>query len=133
MTSRDNRWLEVTRSDVICPEVTWKWLRRLKTFYTLHFTSCKTVARSRTDSHRTENYVTWPQVSGSDLEVTSFDRKSPGSGYRNHETHVYCTFHFKAVAQGGRQSRDRKCHVTSGYRKSPGSDVTWPKVSWKWL
>ena len=27
-----------------------------------------------------KNHVTWPQVSGSDPEVTSFDRKSPGSG-----------------------------------------------------
>ena len=30
----------------------------------------------------TENDVTWRHVTGSDPEVTSFDRKSPGSGCR---------------------------------------------------
>ena len=30
----------------------------------------------------TGNDVTWPEVTESDPEVTSFDRKSPGSGCR---------------------------------------------------
>jgi len=41
----------------------------------------------------TENDVTGPQVTGSDLEVTSFDGKSPGSGCRGPKTGMYCTFH----------------------------------------
>jgi len=136
------------------------------------------------------NDVTWPHVTGSDPEVTSFDRKSPGSGCRRPKTGAYCTFRFlqgcssqekavtwqemtsrdlrwpevtrkwchltgchlevavegrklaysvhltsyKAVARRRRQSRDRKWHhVTSGGRKSPGSDVILPEVTWKWL
>jgi len=138
----------------------------------------------------TGNDVTWPQVTGSDTEVTSFDRKSPGGGCRRLKTGVYCTFHFlpgrslqgkavtlqemtsrdlrwpevtrkwrrltgshldvavesrkvaytvhfasyKAVVRRRRQSRDRKwCHVISGDRKWPESDVIWSEVTWKWL
>jgi len=33
-------------------------------------------------------------VTGSDPEVTSFDRKSPGSGSRRPKSGVCCTFHF---------------------------------------
>jgi len=46
----------------------------------------------------TGNDVTRPQVTGSDMEVTSFDRKSPGSGCRGPKTCVYCDIHF---LQGG--------------------------------
>jgi len=66
------------------------------------------------DSHVTGNHVTWPPVTGSDPEVTSFDRKSPGSGCRRPKTGY--TVHFtsyKAVARRGRQSHDGK----------------WPKVT----
>jgi len=42
----------------------------------------------------TGNDETLPQVSGSDPEVTSFDRKSPGSGCRGPKSGIYCTFHF---------------------------------------
>jgi len=40
----------------------------------------------------TGNDVTSPQVTGSDQEVTSLDRKSFGSGCRRPKTRVYCTF-----------------------------------------
>jgi len=56
----------------------------------------------------TGNYVTLPQVAGSDPEVTSFDRKSPGSGWRRPK--LAYTVHFtsyKALARRRRQSRDR--------------------------
>jgi len=33
-------------------------------------------------------------VTGSDPELTSFDRKSPGSGCRRPKTGKYCTSHF---------------------------------------
>jgi len=46
----------------------------------------------------TGNDVTSPEVTGSDPEVTSFGRKSLGSGCRRPETGEYCTFHF---LQGG--------------------------------
>jgi len=42
----------------------------------------------------TGNDVTWPQVTGSDPKVTSFDRKSPGSGCTRPKTCIYCVFHF---------------------------------------
>jgi len=44
--------------------------------------------------HVTGNDVTWPQVIGSDPEVTSFHRKSPGSGCRRPKTGGFCAFHF---------------------------------------
>jgi len=71
----------------------------------------------------TRNDVTWPQVTGSDLEVTSFDRKSPGGGCRRPKSGVYCTFHFlQGRSSQGRQSRYRKWrHVTR-----------WPEVTRKW-
>jgi len=41
-------------------------------------------------------------MAGSDPEVTSFDRKSPGSGCGGPKTCVYCTLHsYKAVARVG--------------------------------
>ena len=39
----------------------------------------------------TENDVTGPHVTGSDPEVTSFGRKSPGSDCRRPITQVLCT------------------------------------------
>jgi len=45
-------------------------------------------------SHATGNDVTWPQVTGSDPEVTSFHCKSPGSGCRRLKTSIYCAFDF---------------------------------------
>ena len=40
----------------------------------------------------TGNDVTLPELTGSDPEVTSFDRKSPGSGSRRPISHVLGTF-----------------------------------------
>jgi len=80
----------------------------------------------------TGNVVTWPQVTGSDPEVTSFDRKSPGSGCRRPKTGYTVHFTYKAVVRTRRQSRDWKWHhLTSGDRKWPGSDVIWTEVTWK--
>ena len=57
----------------------------------------------------TGNDVTLPQINRSDPGVTSFDRKSRGSGCRMPKTRVYSTFHIiKAVARSRRQSRDSK-------------------------
>jgi len=135
----------------------------------------------------TGNNITWPHVTGSDSEMTSFDWKSPGSGCRRPKIRIYCEFLFlqgcssqgeavtwqemtlryikwpevtrkwrhltrshlevavegrklaytvsftsyKTVARRERQSPDWKwCHVTSGDRKWPGSDVIWTEVSW---
>ena len=39
-----------------------------------------------------ENDVTWLEVSGGDPEVTSLDRKSPGSGYRRPVSQVLDAF-----------------------------------------
>ena len=40
----------------------------------------------------TGNDVVWPEVIGSDPEVTSFDRKSPGTGCRKPISQVLGTF-----------------------------------------
>ena len=40
----------------------------------------------------TGNDAMWPQVTESDPEVTSFDRKSPGSGCRRPRTCLLGTF-----------------------------------------
>ena len=40
----------------------------------------------------TGNDVTWLEVTGSDPEVTSFDRKSPGNGCRRPISQVLDTF-----------------------------------------
>ena len=45
-------------------------------------------------SHVTGIDITSPQETESNLKVTSFDQKSPGSGSRRLKTRVYCAFHF---------------------------------------
>jgi len=88
--SRDLRLLEVTSFE-------WKshgsGCRRPKTrvYCTFHFLQrCSSVG----GSHVTGNDITWHQVIGSDLEVMSFDRKSPGSGCRRPKSCIYCRFYF---------------------------------------
>ena len=64
----------------------------------------------------TGNDGTWPEVTGSDLEMTSFDRKSPGSGGRRPISQVLAKFellqgcNLQEVAVRGQEvtSRDRK-------------------------
>jgi len=75
-------------------------------------------------SHVTANHVTWPQVTRSDPEVTSFDRKSPWSGCRRPKTRVYCTFHF---LQGCRLQEEA---VT--WQQMTSCDLRWPEVTRKW-
>jgi len=113
MTSRDLRWPEVTRK--------WRHLtgshlevavEEQKLAYTVHLTSYKAVVRRRRQSrHRKWRRMTtggckWP-------EVTSFDRKSPGSGSRRPKTEIYCAFDFlprisqeEAVTRREMTSRD---------------------------
>jgi len=87
--SGDLKW---PGSDVISLEVTWKRLWKAKNRSTLYI-SLPTRLYLAGGNHVTGN-VTWPQVPGSDPQVTSLDRKSPGSGGGRPKTHVYCTFHF---------------------------------------
>jgi len=72
----------------------------------------------------TGNDVTWPQVTGSNPQVTSFDRKSPGSGCRRPKTGVYSRFHF---LQGGITQEEA---VT--WEEMTSRDLWWPKVTRKW-
>jgi len=84
-------WQEMTSLYLWCPEVTRKWGHLpgshlevavgQKLACTVHFTSYKAAARKGMQSHDT-NDLTWPQVTESHPEVTSFDRRSPGSGCR---------------------------------------------------
>jgi len=88
-------------------------------------------------SHVTGNDVTLPEVTGSDPEVSSFDRKSPGSGRRRLKTGVYCAFDLlqgccsqeEALKWNEMTSRDlRWPEMTSFDRKSPGSGCRRPKT-----
>jgi len=89
-----------TENDVTWPQVTRKW-RHLtgshlevaaegrKLASPVHFTFYRAVAHSRK--------VTWQEITSPDLrqpEVTSFDRKSLGSGCSRPKTYVYSIFHF---------------------------------------
>ena len=64
-----------------------------KLTHTVHFTSYKLYLAGG-GSHVTGNHVTCPAVTGSDPEVTSFERRSPGNGCRGPKAGIYCTFHF---------------------------------------
>jgi len=91
--------------------------------YTIHFTSYKAIARIG-GFHVTENDVTWPQGTGSDPEMTSLDRKSPGSGCRSPKTCVNCTWHF---LQGCSSQEEA---VT--WQEMTSHDLRWPEVTRKW-
>jgi len=133
VTSGDLKW---PGSDVIWPEVTWKWLEKAENWRILYTSLPTKLHLAGGGSHVTGNDVTWPQVTGSDPKLESFDRKSPGSGgWRRPKTRVCSTFHFlQGCSSPRRQSRDRKWrHVTSGDRRWPGKDVILPEVTWKWL
>jgi len=138
MTENEVMWPQVTESD---PEVTsfdrkspGSGSRKPKLTYLVHFTSYKAVARRRRQSHNRKWHHA-PQVIVGDLEVTSFDRKSPGSRWRSPKTLVYCTFHFIQCCslQERAVTWQEMHHVTSGDRNWPGSDNIWPEVTWKWL
>jgi len=122
-------WQEMTSRDFRWPELTWKWrhltrshlevaVEGLKLAYTVQFTSYKAVAPEG-GSHVTGNDVTWPHLTGSDPEVTSFDRKSREVAVVGRKLAYTVNFaSYKAVARRRRQSRDGKWrHVTSGDRK----------------
>jgi len=135
MTGNDVTWPQVTGSYIIWPEITSKWLWKAENWRILYISLPTRLELAGGGSHVTANDVTWPQVTGSDPEVTSFYRKSPCSGFRRPK--LAYTVHFTsymAVARRRRQSRDRKWrHVNSGDRKWLGSDVNWPEVAWKQL
>jgi len=127
-------WQEMTSRDLRWPEVTRKWchlngshlevaVEGRKPAYTVHFTSYKAVARRRRQSRdRKWRHVT--SGDGSDPKVTSFYRKSPGSGCRRPKTGVYCTFHF---LQG---CSSQEGEVT--WQETTSRDFRWPEVSRKW-
>jgi len=124
MTSHDLRRTEMTRK--WCP-LTGSHLEVAVEGQKLHIlyflTSCKAVARGGS-SHVTGNNVTWPQVTESDPEKTSFDRNSPGSGCGRPKTGVYCTFHFLHGCSSQEEA------VT--WLEMTSRDLRWPKVTWKW-
>jgi len=70
------------------------------------------------------NDVLWPQVTGSYLEVTSFDRNSPGSCWLRPKTGMYCTFHF---LQGCSLQEE-----TGTSQEMMSRDLRWPEVTRKW-
>jgi len=66
----------------------------------------------------------WPQVIGSYPEVTSFYRKSPGSGCRQPKTPVYCTFYFL--------QRCRSQYEAVTWQEMMSRDLKWLQVTRKW-
>jgi len=72
----------------------------------------------------TRNDVTWPQVTGSDSEVTSFDLKRPGSGGGRPKTGIYCAFDFLQCCTSQAEA------VT--WHKLTSGDLRWPEVTQKW-
>jgi len=123
MTSHDAGDRRCPISDIIWLEVTWKWLKGLNTgiYCTFHFLQGWLAGGG---SHITENDVTWPQVSGSDTEVTWLDQKSPGRGCRGPKTGQYCTVHF---LQGCSLQLEA---VT--WQKMMSRDLRWAEVTRKW-
>jgi len=101
---RLSRHSKLTSRDLKRPEVIWKWRHLTRSHLEvavesqnlpiLYISLPTRRSLAGGGSHVTENDVTWPQVTGSDPEVTSFDWKSPGSGCRRPKTRIYCTFHF---------------------------------------
>jgi len=122
--SCDRKWRQVTSSDR-------KWsgshlevaVEGRKLAYAVHFTSYKPFVAGG-GSHVTGNDVLWPQLTGSDPEVTSFDRKWPRSGCRRPKTGVYCTFHF---LQGCSSQEEA---VT--WQELTSRDFRWPEVTRNW-
>jgi len=120
--------------DLRCPEVTRKWrhlfeshlkgdVESRKLTYTVDFTSYKAVARKRRQSHGKK----WRHVtSGTGIysELTSFDRKSPGSGCWKPKTCVCCAFHFLQRCSSQYEAVTRQ-EMTS-------CDRRWPEVTRKW-
>jgi len=95
---------ETSSRDLRRPEVIRKWhhlsgsllevaIEVRKLAYTVRLVSYKAVARRRSQ-WRDRKRRPWPQETGGDPEVSSFDRKSPGSGCRTLKTGVYCAFDF---------------------------------------
>jgi len=65
-----------------------------------------------------------PQVTGSDPEVTSFDRKSPGTGCRRSKMRVCCEFHLLPGCSSNGEA------VT--WQQMISRDLTWLEVTRKW-
>jgi len=127
-------WQEITSWDLMWPEVTRNWrhltgahlevsVEGQKLPHTVHFTSYKAVARS-IGGHVTKSDVTSFQVTGSDPEVTLFDRKLPGSGCRRPKAPVYCTFHFLQGCNSQEEAVMRQ--------EKTSRDLRWPEVTRKW-
>jgi len=139
VTGTDVTWPQVTESD---PEVASFYRKSpgrgcgrpknglYSTFHLLQ--ACSSQKEAVTWQEMTSRDLRWPEESrkwrhftGSHLKVAIEGRKL---AYTVHFTS------YKTVTRRKRQSCDRKwCHVTSGDRKWAGSDVIWPKITWKWL
>jgi len=116
-TTRDLRWPEVTSFDWKSPG---SGCRRSKTcvYCTFHYLQ---------GSSSQEEAVTWQEIKSRELrwlEVTSFDRKSPGSGCRRPKTRVYWTFHFLQGCSAQEEA------VT--WQKMTSRKLRWPEVARKW-
>ena len=124
VTENDVTLPQVAGSDVIWPEVTWKWLWKVENSCMLCVSLPARLWLAGGGTHVTGNDVTWPQVTGSYPEVTSFDRKSPGSGCRRPKSRVYFSFHFL-------QGCDLQEEALT-WQEMMSCDLGWPEVTLKW-
>jgi len=134
-------WQEMMAHDLWWQKVTRNWrhlagshlkvaVEGQKLAYTLHFISYKAVSCRRRQS-RDRKSRPWPHWIGSDPEVTSFDRKSPGSSCTKVKTRLLCTFFYlQGCSSQEEAGTDRKWHyVTYGDREWRNL----PEFTWKWL
>jgi len=138
VTGNDLTWTHVTGSD---PEVTSfdvksrgstckRPIRQvLSTFELLQ------AVTAGGGSHFTGKDLTWPHVTESHPELTSFDRKSTASGCRRPISQVLGMFELLqgCNSQEVAHTWQEMTSVTPCDWKWPGSDVIWPEVTWKWL
>jgi len=118
-TSRELRWSEGRLFTGSHLEV---GVEGRKLTCTVRLTSYKAVARRRQSRDRKLCHLTSGNLR--DPKVTSFDRKSPGSGCRRSKTCIYCAFNF---LQGCCLQEEA---VT--WQEMTSRDLRWPEVTRKW-
>jgi len=130
MTSRDLTWLEVTRKW----RLTRSHLEVAMEAYKSSFAYVWVPTGLKLAGGGSHMNRKWCHVTGSGSEVTSFGRKSPGSGCKRPISQVLGMFEFLHGCNSQVSVMWLKMtSQTSRDRNWPESDVIWPKVTWKWL
>jgi len=140
--SRDRKWRHVTPadrkwpgSDVIWPEVSWKWPTRQNTrvYCTFHFLQCcSSQEEAVTLQEMTSRDLGWPKATRKWRHLTASHLEVAVEAWKLAYTVDFNSC--KAVSRRRRQTLNRKWrHVTYGDRLWPGCDVIWAEVTWNCL